>query len=91
LLCNFKSFLGSVVSYVFRIIISFFEKISEKLYVIINDDKRGLFMKNIKYTIHKEGEHYVAQCMNVDVSSFGSTVEEAIDNLTEAVELYLED
>ena len=29
--------------------------------------------------------------MNVDVSSFGSTVEEAIDNLTEAVELYFED
>jgi predicted RNase H-like HicB family nuclease len=48
-------------------------------------------MKNIKYTIHKEGEHYVAQCMNVDVSSFGSTIEEAIASLTEAVELYLED
>jgi len=47
-------------------------------------------MKNIKYTIHKEGEYYVAQCMNVDVSSFGSTVEEAIASLTEAVELYLE-
>lgn len=48
-------------------------------------------MKNIKYTIYKEGEHYVAQCMNVDVSSFGSSIEEAVDNLTEAVELYLED
>lgn len=48
-------------------------------------------MKNIKYTIYKEGEHYVAQCMNVDVSSFGSIVDEAINNLTEAVELYLKD
>ena len=48
-------------------------------------------MKNIKYTIYKENEHYVAQCLNVDVSSFGNTIEEAINNLTEAVELYFED
>lgn len=48
-------------------------------------------MKNIKYTIHKENECFVAQCLNVDVSSFGNTIEEAITNLIEAVELYLED
>jgi predicted RNase H-like HicB family nuclease len=48
-------------------------------------------MKDIKYVIHKEGEHYVAQCLNVDVSSFGGTIDEAIANIAEAVELYFED
>lgn len=33
----------------------------------------------------------MAQCLNVDVSSFGKTYEEALKNLQEAVELYLED
>ena len=47
-------------------------------------------MKNIKYTVYKEGNYYVSQCLNVDVSSFGNTIEEAIDNLTEALELYFE-
>jgi len=39
----------------------------------------------------KEGKHYVAQCLNVDVSSFGKTKKEALDNLSEALELYFED
>lgn len=33
----------------------------------------------------------MAQCLNVDVSSFGKTYEEASKNLEEALELYLED
>ena len=33
----------------------------------------------------------MAQCLNVDVSSFGPTREEAIAALREAVELYFED
>lgn len=32
----------------------------------------------------------MAQCLNVDVSSFGSTREEAVANLKEAVELYFD-
>ena len=32
----------------------------------------------------------MAQCINVDVSSFGNSIEEAITNLKEAVALYLE-
>jgi len=39
----------------------------------------------------QEGEHFIAQCLNVDVSSFGSTKEEALANLKEALELYFED
>ena len=38
-----------------------------------------------------KGKHYVSQCLNVDVSSFGKTKAEAIKNLEEALELYLED
>jgi len=41
--------------------------------------------------IWKEGKHYVSQCLNVDVSSFGETREEAVKNLNEALELYFED
>lgn len=48
-------------------------------------------MKNIKYTVYKEGEYYVSQCLNVEVSSFGTTIDEAVENLTEALELYFED
>lgn len=39
----------------------------------------------------KEGKYHVAQCLNVDVSSFGKTKKEALKNLDEAIELYFED
>lgn len=48
-------------------------------------------MKNIKYVVYREGQYYVSQCLNVDVSSFGETIEEAIASLKEAVSLYFED
>jgi len=48
-------------------------------------------MKSIKYTLWKEDKYYVAQCLNIDVSSFGETIDEAVANLMEAVELYFED
>ncbi|MBI2451229.1 MAG: type II toxin-antitoxin system HicB family antitoxin [Parcubacteria group bacterium] len=41
--------------------------------------------------VWKEGKYYVAQCLNVDVSSFGRTKAEALKNLEEALELYFED
>lgn len=44
---------------------------------------------DIHSVIHREGEHFVAQCLNVDVSSFGDTEADALANLREAVELYL--
>ena len=45
-------------------------------------------MKNV---VWREGKHYVAQSLNVDVSSFGETRQDALVNLKEALELYLED
>lgn len=41
--------------------------------------------------VWKEGKHFVAQCLNVDVSSFGKDKKEALKNLEEALELYFED
>jgi predicted RNase H-like HicB family nuclease len=48
-------------------------------------------MKKIKYVIYKEGKYYVSQCLNVDISSFGITIDEASANLKEALQLYFED
>jgi predicted RNase H-like HicB family nuclease len=48
-------------------------------------------MINLEQIIWKEGKHFVAQCLNVDVSSFGETKIEALENLKEALELYFED
>lgn len=47
-------------------------------------------MKTISFVLYREDEFVVAQCLNVDVSSFGATREEAVANLKEAVELYFE-
>ncbi len=41
--------------------------------------------------VRKEDKYFVAQCLNVEVSSFGESKEEALTNLQEALELYFED
>src|SRR3989344_7507300 len=46
---------------------------------------------NLKNVVWKEREQYVAQCLNVDVSSFGDTKKEALVNLDEALDLYFQD
>lgn len=46
---------------------------------------------NFKNVVWKEGRHYVAQCLNIDVSSFGKNKKEALANLYEALALYFED
>jgi predicted RNase H-like HicB family nuclease len=38
-----------------------------------------------------ESPWYVARCLDVEVASQGKTVEEALANLREALELYFED
>ncbi len=48
-------------------------------------------IKNFKYIVYKESDYYVSQCLNVEVSSFGENIQEAIDNLNEALLLYFED
>lgn len=41
--------------------------------------------------VHKEENLYVAECHEVGTVSQGTTVEEAVKNLQEATELYLEE
>ena len=41
--------------------------------------------------VWKEGDYYISQCLEVDVSSFGKTKKAAIDNLQDALALYFDD
>ena len=41
-------------------------------------------------SVWKEGDWYVAQCLEVDIASQGETEQEALDNLREAIELHFE-
>jgi len=48
-----------------------------------------------KYTftavLHKEGKYFVAECPEVGTASQGTSIEDAIQNLQEATEVYLEE
>ncbi len=48
-------------------------------------------MMRLTAAITHEAPWYVARCLEVQVASQGETVEEALDNLREALELYFED
>lgn len=41
--------------------------------------------------VWREDDMYVSWCPELDIASQGKTVEEALNNLKEAIELYLED
>ena len=41
--------------------------------------------------ITREGQWYVARCLEVEVASQGESLDRALDNLREALELYFED
>lgn len=47
--------------------------------------------RTIEVVIYQEDDQWVAQALNVDVSSFGATPEEARASIQEALELYFED
>ena len=46
-------------------------------------------MKTFTAMLHREGDIYVAECLEVGTVSQGFTIDEAIANLKEATELYL--
>lgn len=48
-------------------------------------------IEKLETVVWKEGKYYVAQCLNVDVSSFGKNKGDALKNLEEALELYFEE
>ncbi len=47
--------------------------------------------KTLAAVVHKEGDWYVAECPQVGTASQGTTIEEAVANLQEATEVYLEE
>jgi predicted RNase H-like HicB family nuclease len=46
---------------------------------------------DLQSVVYQEDKFWVAQCLNVDVSSFGKSEDAALSNLREALELYFED
>lgn len=48
-------------------------------------------MKTLTAVLHKEEDMYVAECPEIGTASQGKTVEEAVANLKEATELYLDE
>ena len=48
-------------------------------------------MSTLTAVIHKEDKLYVAECPEIGTASQGETIEEAVKNLQEATELYLEE
>ena len=50
-------------------------------------------MSEVQFTaaITREDHWYVARCLQVEVASQGETLEDALTNLREALELYFED
>jgi predicted RNase H-like HicB family nuclease len=48
-------------------------------------------VRTFSAVVHKEDDLYVADCPEVGTVSQGSTIEEAVANLKEATELYLEE
>ena len=48
-------------------------------------------MKTLSAVVHQEGKWFVAECPEVGTVSQGKTLAEAVDNLREATEIYLEE
>ncbi len=53
--------------------------------------KRTMGVKRLTAAVVREGKWYVARCLEVEVTSQGETLEDALANLKEALELYFED
>ena len=47
-------------------------------------------LKQLTAIIEREGDGYVSLCPEVDIASQGNTIEEARENLREALELFFE-
>jgi predicted RNase H-like HicB family nuclease len=47
--------------------------------------------RTVTASVWKEGNWFVAQCVEVDVASQGESEQEALSNLREALELYFEE
>lgn len=48
-------------------------------------------MNSFKVVVYQEDDMYIAECSEVGTVSQGETIEEAVANLREATELYLDE
>lgn len=46
---------------------------------------------DLKSVVWKEGNYFISQCLEVDVSSYGKTKKEALAMLQDALSLYFDD
>ena len=55
--------------------------------------RREMARQSLEFSsiISKEGKWYVANCPELEIASQGESVESALENLREAIELYLQD
>jgi len=44
--------------------------------------------RDMRVVVSQEGEWFIAQCLDVDIASQGTSEAEAIDNLRDALELH---
>jgi len=58
--------------------------------VLVINPEVAVMKQKFSAGIWPEGDWYVAQCLEVDIASQGKTPEEALANLREAVELFME-
>jgi len=64
---------------------------NEATIAIVITREVDLIVRTFSVVIHKEDDLYVAECTEVGTVSQGYTIDEAIANLKEATELYLEE
>ena len=57
----------------------------------LNKKSKVIIMASFSAVIHKEDGYYVAKCPEVGTASQGRNLDEALKNLKEATELYLEE
>jgi predicted RNase H-like HicB family nuclease len=57
---------------------------------VATEPRRELGKRTFTAILEREGDGYVALCPELDVASQGASVEEATENLKEAVGLFLE-
>lgn len=68
-------------------------KAKRKAYKPLSNKKHGMKLyinESFTAVIHQEDEMYVAECPEVGTISQGKTSEDAVSNLKEATQLYLE-
>ena len=75
-----------------RAVLALHGAIFSRVYSLTMRQTRSQRTKRLRYTaiITREGEWYIARCIELSVTTQGRTLDEARANLQEAVELYLE-